>query len=326
MNLKDNTQFDWRDGGFRMEMESEISSLIKVKGDMICITKKAIRSIITADIIDPQKINPNVRHSQQIITPYGSDNNYVGGILQQAHELFKSHVLPKKIDCQQGVDVAFDTLIKLLALQNLTENYILEEDDINRVPLSPKKDGSLEIPFIKNLQEKIKDIIKTADHSILLMIELVRIFYPEIRNKKWCDQLAQRIKSESGEDSKEFLYLEKINAYTALIRDMRNKIEHPDIVDILIIDNYKITSRGIIKPRISFKGKSSTIEENLYDFLPTIGPNILMIFQNLMAILCKLHIKPMPGTEMKLVEISPKNRKEHEKHVKFRYQITIKKA
>ena len=322
MNTENENLFDWRDGGFRMEMGSAVSSFIEVKGDLFCITKKDIRSIKMADSIDPQKTNPNIRHSQQIITPNGSDNIFVGGILQQANELFKSYALSKNIDCQKGIDTSFDFLIKLLALNKLVKDFISIEKGISKTYNGkPKNDGSTEIPSVINLEQKFKEIITSADHSVRSIIELVKIFYPDIINKDWCDKLVEKIKLQTGENCKESIFIDSFKGFIKLIRDIRNKIEHPHIEDVLIISNYEITSQGITKPTIYFKNSNNEIKENIFKFTSIIITNIFNIFQSLMAILCNINTGDLAGDKIKVVEMPPEQRKNNEKHIRFKYQI-----
>lgn len=326
MNTENENSFDWRAGGFRMEMESNVSSLIKVKDDLLCITKNDIRSIITADLIDPEKTNPDIRHSQQIISPHGSDNIFVGGILQQADELFKNYALPKDVNYQKGIDISFDFLIEILSLNSLIEEYTNSEKEINdKYDVKPKNDGSIEIPSIKNLDQKVKEIITSADHSVLLIIELVRFFYPDIKNKNWCEQLSEKIKLQIGDNCQELIFINSFKSFIGLIRDIRNKIEHPDITDILIISNYKITPAGVVKPTIYFKNNNNEIEESISKFSNSIVNNIFNIFQSLMAILCSINAKTFAGDRITVVEIPDKQRKDNEKHVRFKYEIILTK-
>lgn len=323
MDKENKNSFDWRNGGFRMEMDSNVSSLIKVRDGLICVTKNDIRSIITADFIDPEKTNPDTRHAQQIITPNGSDNFFVGGILQQANELFKDYALPKHIDCQKGINISFDFLIEILSLDNLVQEYTNNEKKINGAYSGkPKNDGSIEIPSIKNLDQKVKEIITSADHSVLSIIELVKIFYPEITNKNWHKKLSEKIKLQIDDNCKELAFINNFKNFIELIRKIRNKIEHPHIKEyFLSINNYKATPRGVISPTILFKSDINNIEENISKFSNSIVNNIFNIFQSLMAILCNINTKPLAGDQITVVEIPNKQRKDNEKHVKFKYEI-----
>lgn len=322
MDKENKNSFDWRSGGFRMEMDSNVSSLIQVRDDLICVTQNDIRSIITADLIDPEKTNPNTRHAQQIITPHGSENPFVGGILQQASELFKDYALPNNIDCQKGINISFDFLIELLSLNNLVQEHINNEKEIkDKYSGKPKNDGSIEIPSIKNLDQKFKEIITSADHSILSIIELVRIFYPDIINKNWCGQLSEKVKLQVGDNRKELTFINSFKSFIELIREIRNKIEHPHIEAILIISNYKVTPDGVIAPMISFKSDINNTEENISKFSNSIVNNIFNIFQSLMAILCNINTQPLAGDQITVVKIPDKQRKDNEKHVKFKYEV-----
>lgn len=323
MNTENENLFDWRAGGFRMEMESNVSSLIKVKDDLLCVTKNDIRSIITADLIDPKKTNPDIRHVQQILVPHGSDNVFVGGILQQADELFKDYALPKGFNYQKGIDISFNFLMEIISLNGLIEEYTASEKEINDTYTGESKnDGSIEIPSIKNLDQKVKEIVTSADHAILLIIELVKIFYPDITNKNWCEQLSGKIKLQAGDDCKELEFINNFKSFIELIREIRNKIEHPHIKEyVLTISNYKATPRGVIGPVIRFKSINNDIEENISKFCNSVINNLFHIFQFLMAILCNINTRTFAGDKITVVEIPDKQRKDNEKHIRFKYEI-----
>jgi hypothetical protein len=106
-----------------------------------------------------------------------------------------------------------------------------------------------------------------------------------------------------------------------LIREIRNKIEHPHIEDVLIISNYKITPTGVVKLTISFKSSNNDIEGSISKFSNSIVNNIFNIFQSLMAILCNINARTFVGDRITVVEIPNQQRKDNEKHVRFKYEI-----
>ncbi|MDD4290395.1 MAG: hypothetical protein PHH83_03945 [Patescibacteria group bacterium] len=328
MNTKDNNLFDWRSGAFRMEIGTQdndpVSAFLKVNNKLFCLTRKNIHSIMTADTIDPEQTNPNIRHTQQNILPYGSDNRFVGGILQQANILFEEGALPKNITNPKAINIAFNFLNEILALNTLVEEYTSEEKQIDEFfNGNPRKDGSLLIPSLPNLEQKIKKIISNADHSIFSIIELVQIFYPEIKTEGWIEQLFKKLKLEKGENNQATIFINEFRDFIKIIRKIRNKIEHPRIVGILNINNYKIEPSGILtKPTIYFEsGNMSPLNIKTSEFVYTVVENLFQLFQLLMAHLCNIHAQPFADDKRIVDEIPPDKRRDEEKHVRFRYSI-----
>ena len=168
MTKENNDLFAWRSGGGRFEIGSKedqgISALIKVDDMLLCLTKKNIYSIITADTIDPKRTNPNIRHSQQHILQYGSDSPFVGRTLQQANLLFEEHSLPKSIDINKGISIAFSFLNEIISLNNLKEEYAIEKKGEDfKFQGKPAPDGSIHIPSILNLEQKTNKFISNAE-------------------------------------------------------------------------------------------------------------------------------------------------------------------
>lgn len=325
---KENDPFTWRSGGGKFDIGDDendsTSALIEVDGQLFCVTKKNIRSIIMADTIDPERTNPGVRHSQQQILPYGSENHFVGRILQQASILFEEHALLPNINCKQGVAIAFSFLKELISLDKIKNEYIEEESKINSgFNGQPHSDGSFYLPSIQNLEQKVKTFITNIDHTERLLIETAQLFYPDIKNKNWEEQLYEKIKKQLGEDHECAIFIKSFKKFTGLIRKIRNSIEHPDKDNIFVINNYKLTPQNILsRPSLLFTGKDYSLPEtNISEFMTISVENTLLIFESLIAHLCNMHAEPFAGDKRIVVEISPEKRSEQEKHVKFRYQI-----
>lgn len=116
MNPSDNDPFAYRSQGGSFSIGSEegdnMSAFVKVDEQLMCITRKNIRTVLMADMVDPQRTNPNVGHNVQCVLPYGSDNEFVGRTFQQASILFEEHALPKSVDHNKGVSIALSFFSK----------------------------------------------------------------------------------------------------------------------------------------------------------------------------------------------------------------------
>ena len=327
--LKENNDlFAWRSGGGRFDIGSEedqgISAFVKVDGKFLCITRKNIHSIIMADTIDPKKTNPDIRHSQQHILQYGSDSPFVGRTLQQANLLFIEHSLPKNINIEKGLSISFSFLNEIISLNDLKEKYNTEEILKNKnFQAKPAKDGSIHIPSITSLEQVTKIFISNADHTIRLLIELVQLFYPEIKNKGWEESLYEKLKKEQGETADVSEFIKSFKYSTSIIRKIRNSIEHPDKESLLTIENYRVTPQNILKnPSMFFQGKDIKLNEVLIsEFMNSTIENFIIIFEVLMAYLCNIHAEPFADEKRIVIETPVEQRQVNEKHVKFRYDI-----
>lgn len=321
MNTNNNDPFAYRSQGGRYEIGSDetdtMSALVKVDDKLLCITRKNIRTVLMADSVDPDRTNPNIKHNVQHILPYGSDNEFVGRTFQQASILLERHTLNDNIDHNKGISISLGFLKEITELDKLKNEYIKEEENINSNISNPP------IPALPNLEQKVKGFISNTDHAIRSIMELTQLFYPDIKNKGWEEQLLKIIESSFGDKDPFTIFINTFKEFTEKIRKIRNTIEHPDNENILSIENYRLTSENILDvPSISFRGKEYTLPKmRITTFMESTTSNLLTIFELLMVYLCNLHAEPFADEKMVVVSVPKNRRKESEKHVGFKYEI-----
>lgn len=329
MNTTDNDPFAYRSQGGQFEVGSDetdtMSAFIKVDDQLMCITRKNIRTVLMADTIDPQRTNPNIDHNVQHVLPYGSDNEFVGRTFQQASLLFKEHALPKSIDCIKGVSISFSFLKELTALEKLKNEYAAEERNItSTVPL---QGSNPQIPGLPNLEQRVKSFIMTADMAKGLILDLVILFYSDVKPQKndllWEDKFLQKIAAVTNQQ--DFVnFITNFKQYTQTLRELSNWCRHPhDQKYSISIENYKLSPENILDvPSISFSSGTCTLPKmRVAAFIDSTTFNLLTIFELLTAYLCNLHAEPFAGDKRVVVSVPADKRKGSEKHVGFQYQI-----
>jgi|GEM_PF-5271159 hypothetical protein len=327
MSVDDKDPFIYRSQGGRIEVGSEegdnMSAFVKVDDQLLCITRKNTRTVLMADHVDPDRTNPDIQHNVQHVLPYGSDSKFVGKTLQQANILFEEHSLPKTIDHNKGMRIAFSFLKEVTALEKTKIEYVNEETEINS-----NLAKSSHVPSLPNLEQKIKNFISNADHACGLMMETAHLFYPNVKGKGWELKLVEELKSPEQDDFIDFV--KGFQGFTLGIRRMRNKIEHPygDFKnDDFLIQNYKLTPKNVVVlPSICYKSIDFNYPEtHVSVFMNSTVHNSLTIFELLMAYLCNLHAEPFAGDKRVVVSVPEDKREESAKHVGFEYQILWRK-
>jgi len=322
MKSDNNDPFTYRSQGGRLEIGSEkedgTSAMVKVDDKLVCITRKNIREILMADDIDPERSNPKINHNIQNVLPYGSDNEFVGRTFQQASFLFEEHLLKSDVDSNKGLSISLSFLKEITSLHTIKSEYVNEEKKINS---SVNRKGF--VPTYPNLEQKVKGFILNTDHAIKSIIELVQLFYPDIKNKGWDNNLYEKIEVEIGEQDEFTKFISNFKDFTGMIRKIRNAIEHKDENNVLTIKNYKLTSENIVElPSISFKCKDYNLPETrVSTFMNLVVSNLLTIFESLMAHLCNLHAQEFAGDKRIVVFIPEDKRQESERFVNFKYEI-----
>src|SRR5258708_355896 len=201
----ENDPFKWRTQGKRFEIGDEneggIGDMITVGDILLCITKKNIHSIQTADSVDPNHKNPKIPDIQQKVLPYGSEEPIVGRTLLQTNVLFESNLI-NSIDGSRALSIAFAFLKEIISLNELTTVYVSEVNEKNNLfEGKTGKDGSLRLPTIDNLEQRTKHFLINADHALCHLIEISQLFYPDIKNKNWCGQLKDKLTVKENEEN-----------------------------------------------------------------------------------------------------------------------------
>ena len=327
----DDDQFLYRSegGSFSVGSDNEdhTSTLIKVNENLLCITRKNISTILLADDIDPDRSNPKIRHNVQHILPYGSDHEFVGKTLQLASVLFKEHSLMKSIDCGKGLSIAFSFLKEITSLEKVKNEYLVEEKATNSKVTS--RDSLSQIPSLPNLEQKVKGFVTNSDHAMKSVMEMAHLFYPAIIGKGWEGRLLQEIESTFPAEESFVEFTRQLKGFTELIRNIRNKIEHPhgELKEyIFTIENYKLTPTNTLNPPfVSFTGKDYNLPKmQVSNFMDSTVSNLLIIFELLMVYLSNLRAESFGEDKRIVVEVPENERGEAEKHVRFRYEILWK--
>ncbi len=323
MNQSDNDPFAYRSQGGSFAVGSEdgdnMSAFVKVDDQLMCITRKNIRTVLMADTIDPERTNPNIDHNVQHVLPYGSDNEFVGRTFQQASILFEEHTLPKSVDHNKGVSISLSFLKEITSLDKIKKDYLAEEDEIKT-----KLSKNSPIPSLPNLEQKVKGFISNTDHACGLIMEIANLFYFDVKGKGWESKLISKLDVESQDDFIKFI--KSFETYTVGMRRMRNKIEHPygELKDDLLnIENYKLTPNNTIStPSIVYESTVYNLPKvKVSGFMESTIINLVNIFELLMAYLCNLHAEPFANDKRVVVSIPEDKRQETSKHVSFEYQI-----
>lgn len=307
------------------ESDGPLSNMVAIGDDFFIVTRKSIQKLILADVVDPDRENPNIPDTQQKVLSYGSDEMFVGKTLLQANELFKDHCLPVHINRFDALDLSFSFLKEMIVLKETKDSYIKEEQDIlASFSGNLDSDFSLRIPMMSNLEQRTKQFIYNADHSLRHIMNLVRLFYPDIEIARgWMDKLQEKLRVENSEDHKSVDFIEWAKGKIIPIRDIRNSVEHPKPNDKVTYQNYTLQKSNKIKPPMMFYKKVSSPfpEIEISQFMNVAIEHLLLSFEGIMVHLCDIQAQPFAGDKRCVVYITEDNRPENNLHMGYKYQI-----
>ena len=319
--------FAWRNGGGRIQVgngeEGAIKCMMEINGQLFCITEKSIHSIMLADTIDPKRTNPTIPNSQQKVFPYGTNDPFVGRTLLQAKELFVDFALPATINTTKAVSIAFSFLKEVASVRETVNKYMAEEQAKDAAFKGEiGEEDSLQIPSIDNLDQQVKQIVNSIDHAILLIINTLQLFYPDIKISKLVDKLIEELEKQK-DTTDDVKFIREINDWLRLVRNLRNSIEHPKENNRMDIKNYRLEETGSIqRPTIAFINNETPFPEiAVRAFATSILDNLISCYEILIVYLCSIHAQPFAGDTRSVIEIPEDKRSDGEKNIRFGYHI-----
>ena len=320
--------FSWRSGGKRFDIgddsEGGIHAMIPLDGDLLCVTTKSVFAIRLADSIDPKRTDPNTLDMKQKVFDHGSATEFVGRTLLQANTLFTDQALGSKFDNKKGKKIGFDFMKEISAIRMTADDLVQEIEKKNSAfEGRPAADGSLHLPSVNRLEQRVKQFIISVDHAKRHQMEVVQLFYPDIENKYWWERLEEKLKPAIEIKRVDGEFVRNFTAWTWQMRNLRNAIEHPSKDDKVNILDYRLTTGlRVCVPTIEYRNEKTPLQEMpISEFILITIENLLVSFEFLIAYLCNVHVLKFAGHDRFVVEIPVVNRKAHEAHVRFDYQI-----
>jgi hypothetical protein len=102
--------------------------------------------------------------------------------LLQAKILFRKEFL--SIDIESAKRLSFDALGDLIAMHETAQTFKLaEQTALEKAQSLEKKDISQTIPAVGNVRAHCKTFSQNADHFAKSLLEIVRLFYSEMKKK-----------------------------------------------------------------------------------------------------------------------------------------------
>jgi len=234
-----------------------IKELFKLnEGLLLIVTEKFTYGVQVADRIDPERTNPNLAPNfQQKLFDYGTTSDLLCRTLLHAKVMFRKEF--QAIDVEQAKQLSFDAFSNLVSLEGASREFkAAEEAEIERVQALEQKDRSMTLPAVSNVRAHCKGFMQKADHSGESLLNIVRLFYPEMEKQGW-EQFHDLVKTRYGADDNFYKVAEIVTPLLLLVRNARNCLEHSRIAYGVKTADFKPLADGKIMPpsiEIEFRG------------------------------------------------------------------------
>lgn len=284
-----------RDSAISMDIgqsdEGGITGTVKFFDRLLIVKEGAIYEMLLADKIDPERKNISIPNAQKRILTRGSKCKIVSKTLLIADYLFKPKFMPDGFDYDTAMENTLNITKLLIEMEESCRILEKEETDIiNNLNIIPVRSGYI-IPSIIDLEPRCKSYLQRADHAIVALFNIVRIFYG---NKiTHADSFLEKINNQNNRNVQFIGFLTGATPFFRLIRHARNAVEHPKPTERIVIDDFSINPGGKLRnPSITIFHPASPIDQiSIIDFMDEITKTISEAFEMVLVHMCAEHAK-----------------------------------
>jgi hypothetical protein len=158
--------------------------------------------VASADQIDRGRTNielPKVITRQ--VFAVGSDSEIVGKILLTAVSLlYKGKFVRDGVDAQRAISISLDALTTVMTMTTMASAFEAAQQNACETTAAQQRSGHVDqMPFVGDIKLRCKAFMQQADHAVGDLLEIVRLFYTEIKKTPW-DALYEKISLEFGDE------------------------------------------------------------------------------------------------------------------------------
>lgn len=276
-----------------------------VLGDrLLLITEKCTYAIQMADRIDPGRTNPDLPHNfQQKLFDYGVNSELLCRSLLHAKVMFRKEF--QQIKIERAMELTFDVFSELVAMDEAAQTFkSLERAAIEKAQGLERADGSLALPAIGNVRAHCKTFAQKADHGAGALLDIVRLFYDEMKKQNW-NNFPELVKARYGEEDNFYKVLEIAVPYLKMIRNVRNCLEHSNIDGATTYDFTLQADGRIMVPSIEIDFRRSVVPRcSISEFMEGANTVLLDSFEMITLHMCAKNMQPIAGMPMTIAPLS----------------------
>jgi hypothetical protein len=290
-----------------VEESGAIIAMFEIDGGFHAIKERAIYRVQLADEIDPQRTNIHLPNINQKVLTVGTDSPLVRQTLMQAKRLFDDHsrALGAAFDYKRGVNIAFDALKDLIVMDTMQADLHAKlkkiDEDLKAMTVRQR---SMAVPAIGEVRSLAETFFQKADHAVVDLFDIAKLFYGDQIGKKWFDSLLNLAKEKYGEDDGLAKFLIGVVPLLKFIRNTRNCIEHPKADQLVNVKDITVLPSGQLEaPRIEvIHPETGQPSVPLAILMERIVVEYATIFESMLAYLCDRNVQPVSGLPLQIIE------------------------
>ena len=121
-----------------------------------------------ADQIDPDRTNIELPNTVQRLTPFGSDEEFIGKILLTSHGLLMKGHLASHINSNS-------VMLHIAEMRVLSDRFGIEQDRaIENFQGKIGQNRALILPSMVNVEIRVREFFQKADHALQKLFDVVK--------------------------------------------------------------------------------------------------------------------------------------------------------
>ena len=272
---------------------------------LFIISEKCTYRIQMADQIDPERNNPSLPHNfQQKLFDHGTKSALLCRTLLQAKVMFRKEF--QTIDVRQAMQFSLDALGNLISMDEISQRFAASEKAAIDKAQSGERDASLTVPSVGNVSAECKSFSQKADHFAVALMDIVRLFYPDMAKKHWED-FRNLVHAKYGEEDGFTRLLVQAAPFLKLIRDTRDCLEHK--LEGVKTSDFAPQADGTIAPptiEVDFR-KSVLHRRSISSFMQEVTQAMQVYFEMIVVHICSKSAQPFAGLSLTVGEVSPES-------------------
>jgi hypothetical protein len=262
-----------------------IVEMININDHVIMVKEKSIYQLVLADTMDPKRERPDLPPSVHTkLLDQGADDPFVARVFLTAKAVFDPNHYPANIDVRRGLWIMLDVVRELVAMREEIEGYSTEYanackdfEERNGVP-------GFMLPSIPDTLTRCKTIFQKADHACQYLMNMIRLFYPEISEKKYYTDFEQFVKEKYGSNDAFSEFLGQVVPFIMEIRNARNCFDHRKAE--LHLTGFELRdASSVLAPTIEMEFNGSIIpRQDLGTYLSQVMADLVNVIEHMLPL------------------------------------------
>jgi hypothetical protein len=226
---------------------------------------------------------------------HGTNNPIVARLSVQTHELLQCADLTEEAkgkifrvyhdDLQRSLLRCYDAVTRLQQARDTTLHEVAAAVD----------QGARSFPFVIGLEDEVNTFLYEAKLYLRNALQVLNVFFgtsflDASRLTKWNDKGKEKdgaviiwAAATFGPEAEFTRMLRSEEPWVTDLIKFRNAVEHLDSAGVMVLENYRATSHGVLEPSWRREGKDARQETYLYPDLQVLLENLLTFAEDLLV-------------------------------------------